>query len=314
MKAIAIDIGGTNIKAAVIDQDLGIIEQSSTPTHAELGKEHLLDRIAGVVMELSKKDEVVGIGMGLPGMVSLDQTTIHYPPNLPYLDGVNAAQEVYSRTQLPCKIENDANIAALGSLYFGEGNDYDNFIMLTLGTGVGGGIIINRQLFKGSKGMAGELGHIILDYHGPLSNSVTRGTIEAYLGQRFLSRFAMDMITQHPNNYLYQKFNKDFDKLEPVDLTQAANAGNDLAIEILAKAGQRLGYAIINYTHMMDIRTYVLSGGVSKAGEWLFQPAREIVKKHMMPPFQEGFEIIYEDLGNDSSLLGAAGLAFDSFG
>ena len=124
----------------------------------------------------------------------------------------------------------------------------------------------------------------------------------------------MDMITQHPNNSLYQKFSKDFDKLEPVDLTQAANAGNDLAIEILAKAGQRLGYAIINYTHMMDIRTYILSGGVSKAGEWLFQPAREIVKKHMMPPFQEGFEIIYEDLGNDSSLLGAAGLAFDSFG
>jgi len=256
---------------------------------------------------------VVGIGMGLPGMVSIDQTTVYYPPNLPSLDGVNAAEEITKRTKLPCRIENDANIAALGSLHFGVGKNYSHFIMLTLGTGVGGGIIINKELFKGSRGMAGELGHIILDYHGPLSNSVTRGTIEAYLGQRFLSRFAMDMITQHPNNPLYQKFSKDFDKLEPVDLTQAANTGNDLAIEILEKAGQRLGYAIINYTHMMDIRTYVLSGGVAKAGEWLFGPARDIVKKHMMPPFQEGFEIVYEDLGNDSSLLGAAGLAFDSF-
>jgi len=161
--------------------------------------------------------------------------------------------------------------------------------------------------------MAGELGHVIIDYHGPLSNSVTRGTIEAYLGQRFLSRFASDMIMQHPENPLYKKFSKDFDKLEPVDLTQEANNGNQLAIEILAKTGQRLGYAIINYTHMMDIRKFVLSGGVSKAGEWLFEPAREIVKKHMMVPFQDGFEIIYEDLGNDSSLLGAAGLAFDSF-
>jgi glucokinase len=313
MKAIAIDLGGTNIKAAVVDQDLGIIEQSSTPTHAELGKDHLLDRIAGVIMELSKKEGVVGIGMGLPGMVSIDQTTVYYPPNLPSLDGVNAAEEITKRTKLPCRIENDANIAALGSLHFGVGKNYSHFIMLTLGTGVGGGIIINNELFKGSRGMAGELGHIILDYHGPLSNSVTRGTIEAYLGQRFLSRFAMDMITQYPNNPLYQKFSKDFDKLEPVDLTQAANTGNNLAIEILEKAGQRLGYAIINYTHMMDIRTYVLSGGVAKAGEWLFGPARDIVKKHMMPPFQEGFEIVYEDLGNDSSLLGAAGLAFDSF-
>ncbi|MEL0010239.1 MAG: ROK family protein [Bacteroidota bacterium] len=313
MKAIAIDLGGTNIKAAVVDQELGIIEQSSTPTHAELGKDHLLDRIAGVIMELTKKDGVVGIGMGLPGMVSIDQTTVYYPPNLPSLDGVNAAEEITLRTKLPCRIENDANIAALGSLHFGVGKKYSHFIMLTLGTGVGGGIIINNELFKGSRGMAGELGHIILDYHGPLSNSVTRGTIEAYLGQRFLSRFAMDMITQHPNNPLYQKFSKDFDKLEPVDLTQAANTGNELAIEILEKTGQRLGYAIINYTHMMDIRTYVLSGGVAKAGEWLFGPAREIVKKHMMPPFQEGFEIVYEDLGNDSSLLGAAGLAFGSF-
>jgi glucokinase len=313
MKAIAIDLGGTNIKAAVVDQELGIIEQSSTPTHAELGKDHLLDRIAGVIMELTKKDGVVGIGMGLPGMVSNDQTTVYYPPNLPSLDGVNAAEEITLRTKLPCRIENDANIAALGSLHFGVGKKYSHFIMLTLGTGVGGGIIINNELFKGSRGMAGELGHIILDYHGPLSNSVTRGTIEAYLGQRFLSRFAMDMITQHPNNPLYQKFSKDFDKLEPVDLTQAANTGNELAIEILEKTGQRLGYAIINYTHMMDIRTYVLSGGVAKAGEWLFGPAREIVKKHMMPPFQEGFEIVYEDLGNDSSLLGAAGLAFGSF-
>ena len=313
MKAIAIDLGGTNIKAAVVDQELGIIEQSSTPTHAELGKDHLLDRIAGVIMELTKKDGVVGIGMGLPGMVSIDQTTVYYPPNLPSLDGVNAAEEITLRTKLPCRIENDANIAALGSLHFGVGKKYSHFIMLTLGTGVGGGIIINNELFKGSRGMAGELGHIILDYHGPLSNSVTRGTIEAYLGQRFLSRFAMDMITQHPNNPLYQKFSKDFDKLEPVDLTQAANTGNELAIEILEKTGQRLGYAIINYTHMMDIRTYVLSGGVAKAGEWLFGPAREIVKKQMMPPFQEGCDIVYEDLGNDSSLLGAAGLAFGSF-
>jgi glucokinase len=185
--------------------------------------------------------------------------------------------------------------------------------MITLGTGVGGGIIIDRNLYKGTGGMAGELGHVIIDYHGPLSNSVTRGTVEAYLGQRFLSRFAADLITQNPSNPLYKKFSGDFDNLEPVDLTAAAKEGNDLAIEILAKSGQRLGYAIINYVHMMDIRKFVVSGGVSKAGDFLFEPAKEIVRKHMMEPFKEGFELVYEDLGNDSALLGAAGLAFDSF-
>ena len=313
MKAVAVDLGGTNIKAAIVDKDKGIIEQTSLPTHADLGRDHLLDRIGSTISDLVSRHEVIGVGMGLPGMVNVEQTIVRNPPNLPGWGEVHAAKEISDRTGLLCKIENDANIAALGSLHFGAGKQFDNFIIITLGTGVGGGIILNRQLYKGSRGMAGELGHVILDYHGPLSNSVTRGTVEAYLGQRFLSRFATDLILQQTDNPLYEKFHKDFDKLEPIDLTTAANDGNELAIEILRKSGERLGYAIINYTHMMDIRKYVLSGGVSRAGDWLFEPAREIIKKHMMLPYQEGLELVYEDLGNDSALLGAAGLAFDSF-
>lgn len=313
MKAIGIDLGGTNIKAAVVDQEEGIIEQITKPTQASLGKDHLLDRLAETVDELSKKEDIIGIGLGLPGMVSADQTTVMNPPNLPGWTRVNAADEVSSRTGLPCRIENDANVAALGSLHFGAGRNFDSFIMITLGTGVGGGIVFQKELFKGTQGMAGELGHVIIDYHGPLSNSVTRGTVEAYLGQRFLSRYASDLISQHPENDLYKKFANDFDKLEPLDITNFAKKGNDLAIEILMKSGQRLGYAIINYVHMMDIRKFVVSGGVAKAGDFLFDPARATIKKHMMAPYHEGFELVYEDLGNDSAVLGAAGLAFDSF-
>jgi glucokinase len=270
MKAIGVDLGGTNIKAAVVDRENGIVEQVTRPTQANLGREHLLDRIGETISDLVKKNEIVGIGMGLPGMVSKDQTTVKNPPNLPGWEVVNAAEELTKRTGLPCKIENDANIAAIGSMHFGVGQKFDSFIMVTLGTGVGGGIIYNKKLFKGTEGMAGELGHVIIDYHGPLSNSVTRGTVEAYLGQRFLSRFATDMILQNPSNPLYKKFSSDFDKLEPVDLTNAAKQGNELAVEILAKSGSRLGYAIINYVHMMDIRKIVVSGGVSKAGDFLF--------------------------------------------
>lgn len=313
MKAIGVDLGGTNIKAAVVDKDKGIIEQVTTPTQANLGKEHLLDRISETILSLVKTHDIIGIGMGMPGMVSKDQTTVNNPPNLPGWISVNASEEIRKRTGIGCKIENDANIAAIGSMHFGVGKKFDSFIMITLGTGVGGGIIYEKKLFKGTEGMAGELGHVIIDYHGPLSNSVTRGTVEAYLGQRFLSRFATDLISQNPSNALYKKFANDFDKLEPVDLTNAAKQGNELAIEILAKSGQRLGYAIINYVHMMDIRKFVVSGGVSKAGDFLFEPAKQIVRKHMMEPFKEGFELVSEDLGNDSALLGAAGLAFDSF-
>lgn len=313
MKAIAVDLGGTNIKAAIVDRNKGIIEQTTVPTHADLGRDHLLDRIGDIINELTSRHEVIGAGIGCPGMVNLEQTIIRNPPNLHGWETVHVADEITKRTGLKCRVENDANIAALGSLHFGVGQQFDSFIIITLGTGVGGGIIINKKLYKGTHGMAGELGHVILDYHGPLSNSVTRGTVEAYIGQRFLSRFATDLIMQNPDNSLYKKFHKNFEMLEPLDLTNAANSGNELAIEILRKSGERLGYAIINYTHMMDIRKYVLSGGVSRAGDWIFNPARDIIKKHMMPPFQEGVELVYENLGNDSALLGAAGLAFESF-
>jgi len=313
MKAIAVDLGGTNIKVAIVHQQDGILEQVSVPTNADLGKDYLLDRIAETILGIVGTHDVIGIGMGLPGMVNLEQTIVQHPPNLPGWFVVNAAEEISRRTKLPCKIENDANIAALGSLHFGVGRNFKDFIIITLGTGVGGGIIMNKSLFKGSRGMGGELGHVIINFEGPSSNSVTQGTVEAYLGQRFLSRFAVSIISQHPENSLYKEFSNNFEKLEPLHLTNAAKEGNELAIDILRQSGEKLGYAIVNYAHILDISKYVLSGGVSRAGEFLFEPARKIVKEQMMVPFQEDFELIYEDLGNDGALLGAGGLAFDSF-
>ncbi len=313
MISIGIDLGGTNIKAAIVDKKNGLIDHISIPTEAEQGKTHVFDRIATAVEMLREKKNItpMGLGMGLPGMVSLDRQTVKNPPNLPGWKSENVAEEVKKRTGLRCVIENDANLAALGSARFGVGTDLDHFIMITLGTGVGGGIIYNNKLYRGTTGAAGELGHVIINYHGPLSNSNTRGGIEAYLGQRFLSRYAADSIRQHPENPLCKKFGNDFEQLEPIHLFQEANKGNDLAISILKKTGQKLGYAIVNYIHILDIRKIVVSGGVAKAGKWLLDPASETARKYMMPPFLDDFEIIYEDLGNMAAMLGAGSLAFE---
>jgi glucokinase len=257
------------------------------------------------------KETPIGIGMGLPGMVSMDRRTVKSPPNLPGWKNENVYEELKKRTGLKSVIENDANLAALGSARFGVGENFESFIMITLGTGVGGGIIFENKIYRGTTGMAAELGHVIIDYHGPLSNSNTRGGIEAYLGQRFLSRYAADTIRQNTENPLYQKFNRDFDKLEPIDLYHAAKEGNELAINILKKTGEKLGFAIVNYIHILDIRKIVVSGGVAKAGDFILKPAKETATKLLMPPFVEDFEIIYESLGNDAALLGAASLAFE---
>lgn len=313
MIAVGIDLGGTNIKAALVDKKKGFVETVTIPTHADMGKDHVFDRIAMAVeelMEISKK-KPIGIGMGLPGMVKLDRQTVKHPPNLPGWRVENVSKELKKRTKLNCVIENDANLAALGSARFGVGKNLDSFIMITLGTGVGGGIIYKNKIYRGTTGMAAELGHVIIDYHGPLSNSNTRGGIEAYLGQRFLSRYAADTIRQNTNNPLYKTFHKDFEKLEPVDLYHAAKEGNELAILILRKTGEKLGYAIVNYVHILDVKKIVVSGGVAKAGKFILEPAKETASKLLMPPFLDGFDIIYESLGNDAALLGAASLAFE---
>ena len=212
MISIGIDLGGTNIKTALVHREKGFLKTSSIPTEAEEGKEHVFDRIALAINTLldGEKEKPAGIGMGLPGMVSIDRKTVKSPPNLPGWKTENVSFEIEKRTGLPCVIENDANLAALGSARFGVGAELDFFIMVTLGTGVGGGIIINNKIYRGTTGMAGELGHVIIDYHGPLSNSNTRGGVEAYLGQRFFFFFSADLIRQNTENPLYTKFHNDF--------------------------------------------------------------------------------------------------------
>lgn len=314
MQAIGIDLGGTNIKAALIDKEDGILKKVTIPTEADQGKDHVFDRIKIAIDRImeGRSEHPIGVGMGSPGVVSLDRTTVSKPPNLAGWEVVHVSEEVYKRTGYHCIVENDANLAALGSSRFGVGRDYDSMIMITLGTGVGGGIILHRNLFRGATGSAAELGHVIIDYHGPLSNSNTRGGIEAYLGQRFLSRYAVDLIRQQPDNPLFKAFHDRFDELEPVDLYHAAESGNDLAAEILQKSGEKLGYAIVNYIHILDIRKIIISGGVAKAGHWIIDPAKKTALSYLMPPFRTEFEILFEPLGNDAALYGASSLAMEN--
>lgn len=314
MFAIGVDLGGTNIKAALVHKENGIVEQKSSPTEASKGLEATLERISATVRKIAEEatGPITGVGIGAPGMISFDRKTVQNPPNLPGWETVHLASEIHERTGYHCLIENDANLMALGSARFGAGRPFEHFIMITLGTGVGGGIIYNNRIFRGATGAAGELGHVMIDYKGAVCNSTVRGAIEGYLGQRFLSLRAADTISRHPENPLYAQFSNDYDKLEPRDLSEAANRGNQLAIDILRDAGEKLGYALINYVHTLDIRKIVVSGGVAKAGKWILEPAYETAMKQLMPPFRTDFEILPELLGNEAALLGAATLALEN--
>ena len=191
--AVGIDLGGTNIKGALVERGRGLIYQTVRPTEAAKGPDHILDIIATMVQELTDEApnrEIAGIGIGSPGVINWERTTVTRPPNFPGWDVVNMQEALAPRCGsegLPVLVENDANAAGLGSAHYGAGRPHDSFIMVTLGTGVGGAIIYNNHIFRGSTGGAAEIGHMTIDYEGPVARSGVAGAVEAYLGQNFLS-------------------------------------------------------------------------------------------------------------------------------
>jgi glucokinase len=312
--AVGIDLGGTNLKAALVHRENGIVEITQRRTEADQGPEHVVDRIATLAdhMRDGAPNGIVGIGIGSPGAINWERTTVSRPPNLPGWDTLNLQSLLQDHLgDVSVIVENDANVAALGSAFYGAGRSYDSFIMVTLGTGVGGGIIYRNQIFRGSTGGAAEIGHMTIDYEGPYANTGVAGAIEGYLGQAFLSDHARDRLVNHPDSMLHDLVDGDLDQLNPRILYEAANEGDGAAEQILAWAGHKLGCVLGSAINLLDIRTVVVGGGVSAAGDFILDPAREALPRFVMPGLREDVSIHREVLGNEVSLLGAARLAFE---
>jgi glucokinase len=319
--AVGVDLGGTNLKVALVERHEGIVRQATLPTEAEHGPERVLDRIvegvARVVQGFEAHGHVEGVGLGVPGVVSMDRATVTKPPNIPGWETVHLADRIRPRiaeagvdVRGPIIAENDANAAALGSAFYGAGRPYDSFIMVTLGTGVGGAIIVDNRLFRGTTGAAGEIGHMTIDYEGPYDRAGVAGAIEAYLGQKFLSRHARYQLLARETN-LHATSGRDLEDVTPQRVHAAALAGDAAAIEVLAWAGHKLGVLLGSVVNLLDIRKVVVGGGVSRAGDFLLDPARDAMRRWTMPSLCDDIEIVQESRGNDVAMLGAARLVFE---
>ena len=314
--AIGVDLGGTNLKVGLVHAERGVVRQTQNPTEAERGPEHVLDAIADAVRRaltgLPDDADFAGIGLGAPGTISWDRTTVTKPPNFPGWHAVHVADALRRRlaTDAPVIVENDANVAGLGSAFYGAGREHDSFIMVTLGTGVGGAIIYQNKIFRGATGGAGEIGHVSLDYEGPYARSGVPGAAEAYLGQQFLSHHARYQLLNRPTS-LHDTCRPDLQGLTPKHLHAAAEAGDQAARDVLAWAGHKLGVLLGSAVNLLDIRKIVVGGGVSHAGDFILEPARLALRQFVMPGLQGDLEIVRETLGNEVALLGAARLAFE---
>ncbi len=317
LTAIGVDLGGTNIKAAIVSEDSGLMHTLESETGADNGPTHVIDRIGVLVSDLVAYADgdgktVAGIGIGAPGAVDLDQKTVQYPPNFPGWDVIDLSHELHNRQDrpIPVIVDNDANAAALGSAFYGAGTMFDSFIMVTLGTGVGGAIIHKKNIFRGTTGAAGEIGRMTIDYEGPMDRTGIAGAIEAYLGQRYLSRYARYRLRNHPESLIYDMIGPKLKGITPKVLFDAAKSGDQEAADILAWAGHKLGCVIGSSVALLDIRKVVVGGGLSAAGDFILSSVRDTVRRYVVPSIRDDIEIVQETRGNEVGMLGAARLIF----
>ncbi len=306
---LGIDLGGTFIKLGLVDAEGQIVQKISVDTCANEGINKVFEQIEKGVKEITtdNKIKLEGIGIGVPGLVS-DKGEINNPPNLPGWGKVPVKEKLERILNYPVFVENDANAAAIGELIYGAGKNLNNFIMLTIGTGVGGGIIINRKIFRGEIGAAGELGHVTVDYKGNRCNCGNIGCVESYVGNNYLVARVKKQLENNKNSLIYELCENNLENLTPKIISQAAHQGDDFANKVIIETGNYLGVALVSIMNVLDIATVIVGGGLSGFGDTLFKSIEDTIKDRIFSVIGDRVKVIPAALKNDAGILGAAAL------
>jgi glucokinase len=304
---IGIDIGGTKISAGVVDSSGNLIDSSRITTPTEGGKELIL-AVINLIKEIKEKHEIKGIGISIAALISSDYGTIVGAPNIANLSKLNFVNEIKAEFKLPIVVENDANSAMWAEFKFGNAKGLNPVMFFIIGTGVGGGLVIDGKLFKGANGIGAEFGHMCVVPNGLLCGCGSKGCIEQYASGGALIRYANEAIINNPqSSETLLSFGEG--KLTGSGLTKAAKAGDELALAAFDKQADWLGLACASYSLIIDPEAIIIGGGVADAGELFLAPVREAMRKYM--PFAESHvppKIIAAKFGNDAGLIGAADL------
>jgi len=311
LNAIGVDVGGTKIAAGVVTPEGEVLAEARYPT-ATTTKERLLSSIARAVVEVRDGFEVGGVCLAVPGSILAVENKVIDSPNLHAIEGVPLKGEIEERTGLQVTVENDANAAAWGEFRFGAGSEIDHLVFLTLGTGVGGGVISHGVLLRGGQGAGGELGHVTIQATGPRCNCGNRGCLEALASGTAIERCAREVANEKPDSALGRLAVER--KVLGEDVTELAREGEEAAITVLEEAGTWLGIGIAGFVNIFNPQVVAVGGGVAKAGDLILGSARREVRLRARSPARDLVEVKEATLGPESGVLGAATLARDASG
>jgi glucokinase len=313
---VGIDLGGTKIRSVVIQADGTILGEDVRPTDAEEGQDAVMDRLVASAQAAAAASgvpvaSIVAVGVTAPGPVDFDAGILHQPPNLPGWDAVPVARLLTDRLNRPVFLENDANAAAYGEWRYGAGVGLRHLIYLTVSTGIGAGLILNGQLYRGADGAAGELGHTTIDVNGPPHNCGMIGCVEVLASGTAIARMANEAVSAGRSERL-ARLAAEVDELTAVEVDTAADAGDPVAREILERAAYHLGIGLANYINIFNPEAIVVGGGVSRIGRQLLEPAFELSRTRAFRLPSQRVALIRAALEGKAEVLGVSALARDS--
>ena len=306
--SIGIDLGGTNIAAGLVTDDGKIIAKGSTPTLLPRDYKEIVKDMANLSKKLIadnnlSADEIKGIGIGCPGSVDTKTGIVAYSNNLK-MDHAPVADELKKYFDLPVSMLNDADAAAFGEFMI-NGNDVDSFIFITLGTGVGGGIVINKKVYNGFNAAGGELGHITLVHGGIPCNCGNVGCWEAYASVTALIRQTKEAMEKHPESLMTEIANKE-GKVSGRTSFEAAKAGDKVAKEVVKQYCEYVASGLVSIINIFQPEKLVIGGGISKEGDYLLKPIIEYCNAHEYNKYLKKVDISIATLFNDAGIIGAA--------
>jgi len=306
---IGVDLGGTAIKVGICNEEGQLLHTYQGPTGVDKGPETIVDNIESYVRLVVEQspfnwDQVAGVGAGVAGFTNVREGIIIFAPNVGLKD-FHIREILEERLGKPVKIDNDANVAALGEAWGGAGKGIDNCVCYTLGTGVGGGIIINGKIYQGFSGLAGELGHmsVVPDLEAIQCGCGKMGCLETVSSATGIIRMANDAVARGDRTELALVEN-----ITAKDVFDAAKVGDEVALRIVNRAAFYLGKSFAAVAVVLNPEVFIIGGGVSKAGDILFNEIRSVFAKLTPEPVQAGLRIEPATLGNDAGMVGAAGL------
>ena len=307
---IAIDVGGTGTKGAIVNRDGEILLRVERPTDPSAGTKSILTAVEELLQRSDAVDAEVGsVGIGAAGFIDARSGSVTFAPNLVY-DDPHVAAAVHAQVGLPVVVDNDANAAAWGERAFGTAVGSDNVVMLTLGTGIGSGIIVDGRLVRGHTGAGAELGHTVVNPDGPLCNCGLRGCLEQFASGQAIARRGMQAVQEDPDSSIIA-FSGSLDGITAEHVAKAARQLDEPARAVMREAGRYLGIGMSNVANLFDPEIIVLTGGVLRAGEPYLGPARDTLAAMTDAQRRRPMRLDKSSLDRDTGILGAAALAFD---